>query len=160
MQSAFNKKLKNYLQVYKTPIAPDSLDPSVFYFPETGEQPRLLPGVEAHILNDMEQFSPQLPSRIGHCLMAGPVTVPGNKNRTAPIDVFIVLSKGLLDLDLNGLVAEEMLRLAKALSGKCAVGTTRPIQYTLRARDIDPSDFEGIFDVYTRSWKKLPSGVK
>jgi hypothetical protein len=155
----FNKKLKSYLTVYKIPIAPDSLDPTVFYFPETGELPKLLPSVHAQITNDIEMFTSGQPSRIKNYVIVGDVVTPGSKDRTKDIKVLIILNKDLLDIDVDGLLAEEILKLTNTLSGRQAHGTLRKIQYIPTLRQ-DFKKYNAVYDVGRYEWLKVPSAIE
>lgn len=146
--------------VYKTPIAPDQLDPCLFYFPETGEPPRLHPSVHAHIINDIELLCGGNNSRIVKCLIVGNAVTPGKKDRFGDIKVILLLNKNIMDVDVDGLAAEEILKICKALSNRKIVGTMRTIKYVPSVRDLDPSEHKGIYDVATQSWLKIPSGLK
>lgn len=156
----FEKKYVDYLTIYKVPIAPNQLDPTVFYSSEIGDDPKLLPGLHAQITNDLEKFVSGQPQRIKNYYLVGPATKPGSKKRTGELRVVIELNKNLMDLDIDGLLAEEILKLAKALSGNLAVGTGRKIVYIPTVRPIEASDYEGIYDIPNFRWFKLPSGVK
>lgn len=155
----FEKKYVDYLTVYKIPIGPNQMDPVVFYSSELGEEPKLLPGIHAQITKDLEQFASGQPQRIKNYYLVGPATKPGSKNRLGELRVIIQLNKQLMDLDIDGLLAEEILKMAKALSGKLAVGTGRKIVYVPTVRPIESSDYEGIYDIPNFRWLKLPSGV-
>jgi hypothetical protein len=158
-KNRFEQKLKDYLTVYKIPIAPNSLDPQLFYFPETGENPKLLPVVHAQIINDLESFVGEQPQRIKKYYLVGDALIPGNNNRKSELKVVIVLNKDLMDIDLDGLLGEELLKLANALSNRLVTGTVHPLRYTLTVRDVDPSEHEAIYDIAQHCWKKLPSGI-
>lgn len=155
----FEKKYVDYLTVYKIPIGPNQLDPTVFYFSETGELPKLLPSIHSQITNDLEKFVSGQQQRIKNYYLVGPVTVPGSKNRTGELRVIIELNKNLMDVDVDGLLAEEILKLAKSLSGRFAVGTGRKIVYIPTVRSMETSDYEGIYDIPHFRWTKLPSGI-
>lgn len=154
--SKFNHKLKNYLTLYKTPIAPDQLDPAIFYFPETGEEPKLLPSIQAQITMDITAFAGDQPSRIVKYVIVGKVLEPGSK-RTEDIKVLILLNKNLMDLDLDGILGEEILKLTNSLSGKLAGSSLRKIQYSPVVRDIEQlkERYPAIYDVGLNSWLKL-----
>ena len=162
MKKYRDKKLKDYLTVYKTPIAPDSLDPSVFYFPEQGGNPRLHDVINSQIIRDIEVFCGEQSYRIKNYYLVGDALIPGNKNRTKDLTVIIILNKDLMDLDLDGLLAEEILHLANQLSGKFARGTSRLLMYktTLRNNVVDSDKYPGVYDLYSQQWVKLPSGLK
>lgn len=159
MEKRFNQKLKDYLTVYKIPIAPNSLDPLLFYFPETGEEPKLLPIIHAQITSDLQAFAGEQPYRIKKYYLTGEAVLPGNENRKAELKVLIVLNKELMDLDIDGLLGEDLLKLANTLSNRLASGTVHPIRYLLTVRDPDPSQHEGLYDIAAQTWIKLPNGV-
>jgi len=162
----FDKKLKSYLTVYKTPLAPDSLDPTVFYFPEDGQRPRLLPAIHAQITNDIEILVSSQPARVKHYVIVGDVVTPGKKNKNSDIKVLVVINRDIKDVDVNGLAAEELLKLANSLSGKLATGTFHKINYMITIRDIaDPNEplhrkYDSIYDIPNMNWMKYPSGLK
>lgn len=155
----FEKKYVDYLTVYKIPIGPDQLDPTVFYFPETGEEPKLLSGIHAQITKDLEMFASGQQERIKNYYLVGPATQPGAKSRTGELRVIIEINKNLMDVDVDGLQAEEIMKLAKNLSGKLAIGTGRKINYIPTVRPVETSDYPGIYDIPQFCWLKLPSGV-
>lgn len=160
MMELFEKKLLGYLTLYKTPIGPNQLDPTVFYSSETGEEPKLQPGVHSQIVKDLEILASNQPSRIKNYYMVGDVCKPGSKNRKSDIKVVVELNKSLMDVDFDGLLAEEMMKLANQLSNKLATGTTRKIRYVLTIRPIDSEQYEGIYDIGKFRWFKTPSGLK
>lgn len=155
----FEKKYVDYLTTYKVPIGPNQLDPVVFYHSETGEDPKLLPGIHAQISSDLEKFASGQQQRIKNYYLVGPATIPGSKDRLGELRVIIELNKQLMDLDIDGLLAEEILKMAKALSGRLAVGTGRKIVYIPTIRSVDHSDYQGIYNIPKFCWVKLPSGV-
>ena len=157
--SSFETKLKNYLTLYKIPIGPNQLDPTVFYFSETGDQPKLLPIVQSQITRDIETLASGQPQRILHYYLVGPALTPGSKNRTGELKVIIILNKNLMDVDLDGLAAEQILKLTKELSGKLASGTTRPINYTVSVRNIELDKYKGVYDLSKNEWVKTPNGL-
>lgn len=159
LMPVFEKKYVDYLTTYKIPIGPNQLDPVVFYHSEIGEEPKLLPSLHAQITNDLEKFVSGQPQRIKDYYLVGPACQPGSKNRLGELRVIIVLNKDLMDVDVDGLLAEEIMKLAKELSGKLAVGTGRPIVYVPTVRPIQSTDYEGIYDIPKFRWFKLPSGV-
>lgn len=156
----FEKKYIDYLTVYKVPIGPNQLDPTVFYHSETGEEPKLLPVIHSQISRDLEHFTSNQPQRIKNYYLVGPATKPGSKSRTGELRVIIELNKDLMDVDINGLAAEALLKLAKELSGKLANGTGRQINYVPTIRPIDSYQaYEGIYDIPKFRWHKLPNGI-
>ena len=156
----FEKKYIDYLTVYKIPVGPNQLDPTVFYFSETGEPPKLQPSIHAQITSDLEQFTSNQPHRIKNYYLVGPACKPGSKNRKGELRIIIELNKELMDFDVDGLHAEEIMKLAKALSNRLAVGTCRKIVYVPSVRPIDTQSYQGIYEIPKFSWLKMPNGLK
>jgi hypothetical protein len=151
-------KLKSYLTLHKPCISPNSLDPNVFYFPETGEPPVLQPRIHSQILNDLEFFCKEQQNRIKKYVLVGDALIPGNQDRTKPLKVLIVLNKDIMDLDIEGMLSEVILKTLNSLSGRLAYGTVRPIVYTptVRSLDIHKEQYQAIYDIATNAWIKLP----
>ena len=147
------------MTVYKVPVAPDSLDPTVFYFSETGELPKLLPGIHAQITNAIEMLVSGQPSRVVRYVIVGDAVTPGIKRRDTDIKVLIQLNKDIMDVDVDGLLAEDVLKLCDTLSNKMAIGTMRKIRYIPTIRNIDTEDYNAVYDVSASDWLKVPSGL-
>jgi hypothetical protein len=160
MKKRADQKLKNYLTLFKVPIAPDSLDPNIFYFPEQGGTPRLHDSIYAQITRDIEFFCGEQPQRISKYYLVGDALIPGNKDRTKDLIVLILLNKNLMDLDVDGLLAEEILKLSNAISGKYVLGTSRLLMYRTTLREDSIEKYQGVYDLFTQQWVKLPSGLK
>lgn len=159
MTSIFEKRIEDYLTVYKIPIGPGQLDPTVFYFSEVDNSPILLPIIHSQICRDIETLGPDQPSRIKNFYLVGPALTPGSKNRSGELRVIIVINKDIMDVDVDGVLAERILMAAKQLSGRYATGTTRPIVYTITTRDIEDTHYNGIYNLSTNSWKRSPNGL-
>ncbi len=155
----FEKKYIDYLTTYKIPVGPNQLDPTVFYYSETGEEPKLLPAIHAQITKDLETFTSNQPQRIKGYYLVGNACKTGPKSRKGDLRVLIELNKDIKDIDVDGLAAEAILNLAKNLSGKLATGTSRKIVYTITVRPIDVSSYEGIYDIPKFRWLKAPNGL-
>lgn len=154
-------KLKDYLTINKIKIAPNSLDPNVFYFVEGNLTPFLHPSLASQITRDVEAFCGYQPQRIERYLLVGDCLKPGNQNRTSSLKVLLLLNKNLLDLDIDGLLAEDILRLANQLSGRLGVGTLRPIIYSPTIRKIEQlSEYEEMYDIFSQKWIKEPSNLQ
>ena len=156
----FEKKYSEYLTIHKIPIGPNQLDPNVFSNSEIDETPKLLPSIHAHITRDLEMFTTNQPQRIKNYYLVGPACKPGSKSRTGELRVIIELNKNLMDTDVDGLASEEIMKYAKTLSGRLAVGTGRKINYIPTVRPIEETSYEGIYDIPNFRWKKIPNGVK
>ena len=159
MPSKFDQKLKNYLTIYKIPIGPDQLDPTVFYYSEVETQHKLLPAIHAQITRDLQNLVGGQEHRIDNYYLVGSATEPGNTNRTGELKVYVILNKKIMDTDVDGLAAEDLLKHSKILSGRIAPGTLRPLQYILSVRDVNKDMYEGIYDLYLNQWLKLPNGI-
>lgn len=159
MQSLFEKKYIKYLNVYKTPIGPGQLDPYVFPVPIEGQEPKLIPVIHSQISKDLEIFAGGQPERITSYYLVGSACEPGSKDRNGELRVVVVLNKNLKDIDIDGLLAERILKMAKELSGNLATGTGRKINYVITIRAIDKDSYEGIYDIPRASWIKVPSGI-
>ncbi len=159
MMPLFEKKLEDYLTIFKIPIGPNQLDPTVFYFSETGDLPKLLPSIYHQIMKDVEMISGGQQYVVSKCYLIGPATKPGSKNRSGELNVFVLIDKNIVTMDVDGLATEQILKTAKSLSGKLATGTTRPIYYLVSTRDINREIYQGIYDLNRIEWTKTPNGV-
>ena len=159
MMNLFERKLEDYLTVYKIPVGKDQLDPTVFEYSPHFEAPILSERIIAQIVKDLQVFAGEQPSRVEHCYLTGKIVKPGNTDSSCSLDVMIVLNKKIMDADIDGLLSEEILKLAKNLSGRLAVGTTHPINYRVTTRNIDPSLHNGIYDISNGRWLKVPNGL-
>lgn len=156
----FEKKYINYLTVHKIPIGPNQLDPNVFSNSEFDEAPKLLPSIHAQITKDLEEFTSNQPQRIKNYYLVGPACKPGSKNRAGELRVIIELNKQMMDTDVDGLASEAIMKYAKNLSGRLAVGTGRKINYIPTVRPIEETNYEGIYDIPRFRWARTPNGVK
>jgi hypothetical protein len=64
-----------------------------------------------------------------------------------------------MDIDIDGILSEELLKLANRMSNRLVVGTVHPLRYVLTVREANTSEHEGLYDIFKSSWVKLPSGV-
>jgi len=154
-----NKRLEDYLTVAKTPIHPNSLDSNVFYVPETGENPRLLPGIQAQIAKNIELLCGEQHQRIKRYVLVGDALIPGSQNRTADLKILIILNKQLMDIDLEGVISEKILKVIDSLNNSYAMGTLRKIKYVPTVRDLNLSEHQAVYDVFTNQWIKLPTNL-
>lgn len=152
------RKLRDYLTIKKIPLAPNSLDPNIFYSPEDGSfDPKVLPQIHSQITTDVELICGEQYQRIKKYLLVGDYDDFTLKSRTKPLKIILVLNKDLMDLDLDGILAEAILRASKEISGRLAVGTLRPINYVPSMKDVKKENYEGIYDLFTNEWIKIPS---
>ena len=149
-------KLKDYLTVGKIPIAPNSFDPSVFYSSDSETTPRLLPAIQNQIAKDIEMLCGDQQQRIKKYVLVGDALTPGNEDRTKELKVLIVLNKQLMDIDVEGIISEEILKMIDAMNNQYAIGTLRKIYYVPTVKDINYSEHQAIYDIFTNQWIKLP----
>lgn len=159
MYSLFEKKYIKYLNIHKTPIGPNQLDPNVFPVPLEGQEHRLIPSIQSQITRDLEIFAGGQPERITDYYLVGSACEAASKDRNGELRVIVVLNKHLKDLDVDGIMSERILKMAKELSGKIATGTGRKINYIITIRPIDKDRHEAIYDIPKLSWLKLPQGL-
>ena len=159
MSSLFEKKYIKYLNIHKVPVGPNQLDPNVFPVPIVGQEYRLIPSIHSQITRDLEIFAGGQPERITDYYLVGSACKVGTKDRTGELRVIVVLNKHLKDLDIDGLLAERILKMAKELSGKLAIGTGRKINYVITVRPIDKDKYQEVYDIPKFSWIKPPSGL-
>lgn len=157
-QSVFEKKYVDYLTVYKIPIGPNQLDPTVFSDSDIEPEPKLLPSIHAQITRDLEEFTSNQPQRIKNYYLVGPACNPGNNNRKGSLRVIIELNKNIMDVDVDGLHSEEIMKYARSLSGKLAIGTGRKIEYIPTVRPIEETNYSGIYDIPRFRWLRIPNG--
>lgn len=157
----FEKKYAGYLTAYKIPIAPNQLDPTVFYTPDEGGEYKLLPSIHAQIARDLELMTGNdQPHRIKGYYMVGPAVTPGDKNKNGDIKIIVYINNDIKNVDINGTRAEMLLQVANELSNKKAIGTTRDIVYIPTVRPPDPKTHEAIYDLLNHSWIKTPNGLR
>lgn len=163
----FEKKYIEYLTIHKIPIGLNQLDPAVFAFFEKGEEPRLLDGIHAQITKDLEIFSSGQQQRIVGYYIVGPVTIPKTKaelqnnklKKRKNLIVKIQLNTNLKDIDVDGMQAEALLKLAKNLSGNYAGQSSWTIVYEIITRPIEEYGYKGVYDLFNNSWKTIPNGL-
>ena len=163
----FEKKYIDYLTIHKIPIGLNQLDPTVFAFFEAGEEPKLLGGIHAQITRDLEIFTSGQQQRIEGYYIVGPVTMPKTRaklqnsksKRGKNLIVKIQLNANLKDIDVDGMQAEALLKLAKQLSGKYAGQSSWTIVYDIITRPIEEYGHKGVYDLFNCCWKTIPNGL-
>ena len=155
----FEKKYADYLTVYKIPVGPDQLDPTIFYYSVTQNVHKLLPTIHSQIISDLEFFTDRQPQRVKNCYIVGPVVDPGNKNKNGEIRVIVEINKDIMDVDVDGLSSERVTSTLHNLSNKLATGSTRSIVYIPSVRPIEKNSYTGIYDIVKNEWLKEPQGL-
>lgn len=156
----FEKSYKEVLDQYnKKSLAPGSLDPSVFYFPEDGSGPFLMPGIQSQIIEDIERINnselPNIKTRVWNYIITGPIL-----KEKASKNCDIVVRVQLTTNNLADVVKERILNAIKDINGKLAHGTLHPLIYIPTIRPIDLKTLNGAYDPYKNMWVKKPSFLK
>ena len=149
-------------QVYKTAyiqenknIIPNSLDPQVFYFPETGTEPILLPSIRNQIAYDIEEINKSesqfTHTRVWDYILTGPIF---NKDASETCDVVIKIQINTARLD--DVLKEKLLQRIKEINGRMVVGTRHPLIYIPTIRKIETKDLNGAYHPFTGKWIKKP----
>lgn len=156
----FEKKYANYLTVYKIPVGPGQLDPTVFYYSYEDYAHRLLPTIHAQIIADLEFFADKQDYRIKHAYIVGSSVNPSSKSKKGDIRVIVEINANLKDIDVDGLASERVITTLKQLSSKIAHGTARKIVYTPTIRPVEKDSYIAIYDVVQNTWIKEPQGIQ
>lgn len=156
MKKLFEREFnKAYLKFHTNPIAPNSLDPRVWYFLPDGGDPKLQPQVRAQILNDIEKINRAegdgVKKRVWDYFIVGPV-LDENSSEKCSINILVLINKTNLDDALK----ERILQNIKQLNGQLASGSLHPIYYIPTIRDLDQERYQAIYHPYTEKWVKKP----
>lgn len=156
----FEKNYKKILDQYnKKPLAPGSLDPSVFYFPEDGSGPFLMPGIQAQIVEDIERINnselPNVKTRVWNYIITGPI-LKEKASKKCDIIVRVQLSTH----NLADVTKERILHTIKDINGRLAYGTLHPLIYIPTIRQLDLKTLNGAYDPFKNLWVKKPSFLK
>lgn len=150
---------KAYEQYNKKPLAPGSLDPYVFYFPENGSGPFLMPGIQSQIIEDIERINnaelPNVKTRVWNFIITGPIL---NEKASKTCDIIVKVQ-----LNTNNLVdttKERILQTIKNINGKLAYGTLHPLIYIPTIRPLDLETLNGAYDPFKNLWVKKPLFLK
>lgn len=151
----FEKEVNDYIKNHTRAIPPDSLDPRVWYFPQTGQDPILLPGVKQQIIRDIDRINEAdqqyVKTRVWDYFMVGPIVKEGSSN-TCPINVIVQINT----TNLTDLLKETILNTIKDLNGKLVVGTQHPLYYIPTIRKFVPEQHYAVYHPYTEKWIKKP----
>ncbi len=158
--SLFEKAyLKAYHKHHKSPLPPGSLDPSVFYFPEDGSDPFLMPGIKSQIIEDIERINnaelPNVKTRVWSYVITGPI-LNEKSSKTCDIQVRVQLATN----NLVDVTKERILQTIKNINGKLAYGSLHPLIYIPTIRPLDLNQMNGAYDPFKNVWIKKPSFLK
>ena len=131
-------------------ITRNSLDPSVFEFPETG-LPIMHPIIKEQIIADIRKVDDVI--HVVDYYLCGSILTK-KYSATSDIDVNVHVSSE------NAIEKEKALLLLKELNGRLASGTTHPVNYFIMEGKIDYSKFNGVYDIENEKWRKEPVNVE
>lgn len=136
-----------YLKESVIDIPRDSLDPTVFSFPDGGS-PILQTAIKKQIQKDVERINAIFPVRRFYIIGS---IVTRRYNMSSDIDVNVEIEE---QGQKDGISMEAILRVAKSLNGKLAIGTTHPINYFLIQHEYDLDKTDAAYDVMNEKWLK------
>lgn len=156
MNKLFEKEFeKAYLKHHTNPIAPNSLDPRIWYFIPQGGDPILQPQVKAQILYDIDKINSAeqqgVLKRVWDYFLVGP-SLQENSSEKSSINILVQINK----TNLDDMLKERILQTIKAINGHLAVGSLHPIYYIPTIREIDKEKYSAIYHPYTEKWLKKP----
>jgi hypothetical protein len=156
MKKLFEKEFnKAYLKYHANPIAPNSLDPRVWYFFPQGGDPVLQPEIKTQIFQDIDRINSAeqafVKKRVWDYFMVGPA-LQENSSDKCSINIVVQIDKTNLDDALK----ERILQTIKSINGRLATGTTHPLYYIPTIREIDKEKYAAIYHPYTEKWIKKP----
>jgi len=151
-EAEFNKA---YLKYHTHPVAPNSLDPRIWYFLPQGGDPKLQPEVKTQILNDIDKINSSeregVRKRIWDYFLIGPA-LEQNSSEKCSLNILVLIDK----TNLDDFLKERILQTIKDINGKLATGSLHPIYYIPTIRDLDKERYTAIYHPYTERWIKKP----
>lgn len=140
---------KQFIKESVVDIPRDTLDPTVFSFPESG-QPVLQSAIKDQIMKDIHRLGSVFP--IKDFYIIGSI-LTRRYNENSDIDVNVELdSRG----DTDEMATSSILKILKKVNGRLATGTTYPINYYIMRDEYDLDKTEAAYDVMSDRWLKLP----
>jgi hypothetical protein len=151
----FEKELEDYIKHHTREVPPNSLDPRIWYFPPEGGEPRLLPGIKAQIIRNIDQINDAeqqyVKTRVWDYFLVGPIVKEGSSKKCS-INVVVQINT----TNLDDLLKERILQTIKDLNGKLATGSLHPIYYIPTIRKFDPEQHYAVYHPFTEKWIKKP----
>ena len=156
MKKLFQEEFdKAYLPYHTDPVAPNSLDPRVWYFLPGGGDPKLQPEVKTQILQNIDRINSAeqeyAKKRVWDYFLVGPA-LEENSSAKCSLNILVQINK----TNLDDLTKERILQTIKDINGKLAVGTLHPIHYIPTIRDLDKERYPAIYHPFTEKWIKKP----
>lgn len=142
--STFDKYFRDVLNESVIDIPRNSLDPTVFEFPEDGP-PIMHPIIKTQISYDIDKIKEVVPVVV--YFVVGSILT---KNYTPHSDIDVNVQIDPPDET----VVEGVFDLLKILNGKLGAGTTHPINYFIIKDDYDLDKTDGAYDVANEAWIK------
>jgi predicted nucleotidyltransferase len=147
--NSFDDYISAYLNESVIDIPRNSLDPTVFQFPDNGT-PIMNPIIKTQIMNDIEKFRDIV--SVGAYFVVGSILT---KNYTPHSDIDVNVKINTVD----GVMTEEIMDLIKHMNGSMAAGTTHPVNYFLIQDDYDLDKTDAAYDVANETWIKEPEDI-
>jgi len=148
--NTFNKTFNDILHESVLDMPRNSLDPTVFEFPENGA-PIMHPIIKTQIINDIEKFKELVHVVVYFCV--GSILT---KNYSAHSDIDINVQIDVPD----DVFIENVFTLIRRLNGSLAIGTTHPINYYIIQDDYDMDKTDAAYDIANETWIKEPEDTK
>lgn len=136
-----------YLSESILDIPRDSLDPTVFQFPEQGA-PILHPRIRSQIVNDLVELN-KIVTILDYFLVGSILTPKYNSN--SDLDVVAEVEQ-----EISPVQHETLVETLRHINGKLAVGTTHPINYFIVKGQFNQDNAEAIYDLANERWLKEP----
>lgn len=141
---------KNYIQESVIDIPRNTLDPTVFSFPEN-ELPILQTAIKEQIVRDINRLNNVFP--IKKFYIIGSILT---KRYTDKSDIDINVEIESMGDDKDMISTDTILKTLKDFNGKLATGTTYPINYYITRYEYDLDKTDAAYDVMTDKWLKIP----
>jgi hypothetical protein len=124
----------------------NSLDPTVFEFPDEG-MPFFRPAIKVQILETVEAINRIVP--VNDCYVVGSILTK-QYSASSDIDVNVEVDP------MEGMGREAVYLLTKRKNGELAVGTTHPINFFIVEGEYDVDKSQAAYDVANERWLKEP----
>jgi hypothetical protein len=156
MKKLFQEEFdKAYLKYHSNPIAPNSLDPRIWYFLPQGGDPVLQPSIKSQILLDIDRINSAeregIKKRVWDYFMVGPA-LNENSSKNSSINIVVQIDQ----TNLDDMLKERILQTIKDINGKLATGSLHPIYYIPTIRNFNKDSYSAVYHPYTEKWIKKP----
>jgi len=145
----FDKYISDFLNESIIDIPRNSLDPSVFEFPDDS-MPILHPMVKVQIMNDIDTIRNVVP--VSTYFMVGSI-LTRNYTPHSDIDVTVKISPR------KDQMISAVFDVINNLNGRMAAGSTHPINYYIMQEDYDIDKADAVYDIANEVWIKEPKNT-